>query len=130
MTARSWDSISGNNIIGDRLENETELIQTKAGDFITGIAHILARVPRPLLLIFKTNDLLRLLDSSLVGSGKDSKGAMLRTMVIMYRYCLETVFRDELQHHKSSYLGLLLTRLKMLTIGIRVWLLQLGATFV
>ena len=88
LAVSSWDPISSN-LIDGRSKGETELIQINAGNFVEEIAHILARVPRPLLLVFKTNNLLCRVDFTLIKCY--NQGAMLRTLMTTYRHCLQLV---------------------------------------
>ncbi|KAF9348644.1 hypothetical protein BGX34_002321 [Mortierella sp. NVP85] len=92
LTGRDWDVIQDAQLTKTvRNKEETTKISTGAGDWLVEIADILARVPRDLLLLFKTNDLLRSLDEDL---GADD-GAQMRTFAVMGQYCAQIIFEAE-----------------------------------
>lgn len=64
LTARSWQSVR-NNIYRSLDSDELNLIQDQAAKRATDITSILATVPSPLLLLLKTNDLLRVVNQDL-----------------------------------------------------------------
>ncbi|KAM9091031.1 aarF domain-containing protein kinase 1 isoform 2-T6 [Megaptera novaeangliae] len=65
LTARSWDSV--NRGIGQTPVTATEdsEIRNNAANYLPQISHLLNLVPRQMLLIFKTNDLLRGIEAAL-----------------------------------------------------------------
>uniref|UniRef100_A0A7N4P8R3 AarF domain-containing protein kinase 1 n=1 Tax=Sarcophilus harrisii TaxID=9305 RepID=A0A7N4P8R3_SARHA len=65
LTARSWDSV--NKGIGQApvTANEDVEIRNNAATYLPEISQLLNRVPRQMLLILKTNDLLRSIETSL-----------------------------------------------------------------
>ncbi|KAJ3306431.1 putative aarF domain-containing protein kinase 1 [Kappamyces sp. JEL0829] len=75
ISGRSWEALSSNSgsflalngITKIRDDKETNVVKTKAGTskFLMAIALILQKCPRELLLVLKTNDLLRGIDSQL-----------------------------------------------------------------
>ncbi|KAF8975684.1 hypothetical protein BGZ46_008924 [Entomortierella lignicola] len=103
LTGRDWDVIQDAQLTKKvRNKAETSKISQDAGNWITEIADILARVPRDLLLLFKTNDLLRALDEDL---GADD-GSQMRTFAVMGQYCARVILdadkRDIQQSLASS----------------------------
>lgn len=64
LTARTWDSIQSKLFHGIE-ESEFEQIKNQASARAAQITEVLAQVPSPLLLVLKTNDLLRSLNLSL-----------------------------------------------------------------
>lgn len=58
LTARTWDSIK-NSLFQSTQTKELQKIQSQAAQKASAIVEILATVPSPLLLVLKTNDLLR-----------------------------------------------------------------------
>lgn len=58
LTARTWDSIK-NSLFQSTQATELMRIQSQAAQKASAIVEILATVPSPLLLVLKTNDLLR-----------------------------------------------------------------------
>ncbi|XP_032338338.1 aarF domain-containing protein kinase 1 isoform X2 [Camelus ferus] len=65
LTARSWDSV--NRGIGQTPVTATEdsEIRNNAANYLPQISQLLSHVPRQMLLIFKTNDLLRGIEAAL-----------------------------------------------------------------
>ena len=61
LTGRSWETINQTQLNTERSTREQEAI-SRANIYIKDIADILATVPRELLLVLKTNDLLRSAD--------------------------------------------------------------------
>lgn len=64
ISGRSWDVIKEGELTAGRSEREKQAV-ARANQYIEGIADILATVPRDLLLVLKTNDLIRSIDYSL-----------------------------------------------------------------
>ncbi|POS78835.1 aarF domain-containing kinase [Diaporthe helianthi] len=65
------------------------------------LIQLLGQVPRIILLILKTNDLTRSLDESL-----HTRQGPIRNFLILARYCMKTVFNEQLEQIRShgSYL--------------------------
>ncbi|KAF9434407.1 hypothetical protein BGZ76_008074 [Entomortierella beljakovae] len=100
LTGRDWDVIQGAQLTKKvRNKAETSKISHDAGNLLTEIADILAKVPRDLLLLFKTNDLLRALDEDL---GADD-GAQMRTFAIMGQYCAKVIFESDKKEILKGY---------------------------
>ncbi|KAG0302184.1 hypothetical protein BGZ98_007722 [Dissophora globulifera] len=92
LTGRDWDVIQESQLTRKvRNKAETSKISHGAGNWLVEIADILARVPRDLLLLFKTNDLLRALDEDL---GADD-GAQMGTFAVMGQYCAQVIFEAD-----------------------------------
>ena len=104
LTGRSWEAISSGDagIASERTSQEINLISTKAsqGEFIVAISEILAKLPGELLLLLKTNDLLRAVDASL-GVGQTEKEHMLRVISTMGWYCAFVIWKDSAQSYTS-----------------------------
>ncbi|KAF9904252.1 hypothetical protein EC991_002910 [Linnemannia zychae] len=99
LTGRDWKVIKSAKLTKQvRNKEETSKISTGAGNWLVEIADILAKVPRDLLLLFKTNDLLRALDEDM---GADD-GAQMRTFAVMGQYCAQVIFEAEKNDVKSS----------------------------
>lgn len=58
LTARTWDSLK-NQLFQSPQQKDFQRIQSQAAEKASAIIEILATVPSPLLLVLKTNDLLR-----------------------------------------------------------------------
>ncbi|KAJ1557620.1 putative aarF domain-containing protein kinase 1, partial [Nowakowskiella sp. JEL0078] len=100
LTGRSWDVISSptpSSLSTPRTQEELETVSTNAenGYFFQAIIEILAKIPRELLLLLKTNDLLRSVDNALgVGAAGSDLDHMLRIVSVMGWYCAACVRRD------------------------------------
>lgn len=97
VSGRSWDAISTkthgfSNISIPRTANETFNVQSKVGSapFLKAIAAILSQLPRELLLVMKTNDILRAVDVSLGIS--DSKHTLFEISRLGF-WCTRYVFK-------------------------------------
>ncbi|KAK3597878.1 hypothetical protein CHS0354_029458 [Potamilus streckersoni] len=91
LTARSWKSISSGI---DRIEytaSEEQVIKDNAAQYFIEISEILNRVPRQLLLIMKTNDVLRGIEASLQVRSNAS------SFINMSRCCIRAVGLDDLR---------------------------------
>lgn len=96
LTRRSWRSVSSPGSIS-RVQSQEEAAEmlAKAPQYLGRVAELLARLPRPLLLLLKTNDLLRHLERALMRSGPSTNGqhaaimAPSRTFTIMAHYCVD-----------------------------------------
>ncbi|KAI9094334.1 ABC1 family-domain-containing protein [Phlyctochytrium arcticum] len=101
LTGRSWDVISTDKggIAQARTAHEYEVIKKKAetGKFFLAIADILSKLPRELLLLLKTNDLLRAVDEALGVSGAGATDHMLRTVSTMGWYCQLAIKRETIR---------------------------------
>ncbi|KNE71196.1 atypical/ABC1/ABC1-B protein kinase, variant [Allomyces macrogynus ATCC 38327] len=83
ITGRNWDTITSGGVKSDRRMSELDNVTSSAAFYFKEISSVLAQVPRPLLLVFKTNDLLR----SVARSLKLSEWA---SVSVMSMYVLET----------------------------------------
>ncbi|KAG0337534.1 hypothetical protein BG004_007609 [Podila humilis] len=89
LTGRDWTVVQDAQLT-KKARNKDEMVKIAdgAGNRLAEIAGILAKVPRDLLLLFKTNDLLRALDEDL---GADD-GSQMRTFAVMGQYCAEAIY--------------------------------------
>ncbi|KAJ3118211.1 hypothetical protein HDU96_003251 [Phlyctochytrium bullatum] len=106
VTGRSWALISSSKgqatasaLASSRSDVELKEVHEKAqtGSFFQAIAEVLAKLPRELLLLLKTNDLLRAVDDSLgvtsPDSGVSAMAGMMRRIGLMGWHCA-VVIRD------------------------------------
>ena len=77
------------------LPYQAELIRESAATYVTQINELLNRVPRQLLLLLKTNDLLRSIDYRLKTSATSC------SFITMSRCCIRAVTKQRLQHCSS-----------------------------
>jgi len=101
ITGRDYSVVSSS-IMAPRSQDEK---QTMSGALQEGLladlVQLLGQVPRIILLILKTNDLTRSLDENL-----QTKQGPARTFLILARYCMRTVFYeqlDEIRQRGSLY---------------------------
>lgn len=95
VSGRSWSSVTRG--ISQQKQSRAEGAEIKAfaSQNFSVITRILSMVPRQMLLIFKTNDLLRGIESSLGTRG------MARSFITMSRCCVRAVYEDQLKHCTS-----------------------------
>ena len=66
LTARSWEGVQSLSSKPSRTKEELDKMVVEAQTIFTQITEVLARVPRPLLLLLKVNDMLRNADAVLL----------------------------------------------------------------
>lgn len=98
LTHRSWDRVRMRSLDQPRTLAEIEAIRGKFPEYFERIAHLLASIPRPLLLLLKTNDLLRSIERTLLADNSSS-----RSFLIMARYCAYALYEDEVQRKPRIY---------------------------
>lgn len=97
LTQRPWDEITApGKTASERLKMkrtvaEKERIQTYASQFAMEITDLLRRIPRPLLLLLKTNDCLRAVDVEL--------GMPVNHVIITARECTAACARERAAGH-------------------------------
>ncbi|CEP08411.1 hypothetical protein [Parasitella parasitica] len=89
LTGREWDKISQSNLNSVRESDEVGRMSDGAMTYLAEVADILGKLPRPVLLLLKTNDLLRHVDEKLNKVADDRI-----TYVIMGSYCSKAVWLD------------------------------------
>lgn len=94
MTGREWSTVQAADLASVRTQAELGRMASGAMEWLTGISDILARLPRVVLLLLKTNDLLRHVDEVL----RTSSTGDHMTYVIMGRYCAKAVWLDARKH--------------------------------
>ncbi|KAI7901956.1 ABC1 family-domain-containing protein [Cokeromyces recurvatus] len=89
LTGREWDKISQSDLNSVREVDEVGRMSEGALRYLTEVADILGKLPRPVLLLLKTNDLLRHVDEKLNTIADDRT-----TYIIMGTYCSKAVWLD------------------------------------
>ncbi|KAI9273389.1 ABC1 family-domain-containing protein [Helicostylum pulchrum] len=89
LTGREWSTISSADLSSDRTDTEINRVTGRAKGFIVRIYDILETLPRIVLLLLKTSDLLRGLDETLRASHDK-----YMTYALMGRFCAEAVWND------------------------------------
>lgn len=97
LTGRPWESV----IAGiDRIKPnaaEKELVQSTSTLVLPSISDILEQVDRQMLLILKTNDLIRGIETTLQTQYR------MTSFWVMSKCCVESVARQEIHHSKSNW---------------------------
>lgn len=94
LTHRPWDKILASDLKVQDIQIEDSTIESKAQlqryaqEYALEITDILALVPRPLLLLLKTNDVLRGIDLHL--------GSPINTFSLMSKYCSKAIYEESL----------------------------------
>jgi len=97
VTARSWNSIQKGLEVSARDKSESAEIKENAARYMKEITDILAFVNRQMILIFKTNDLLRNIESSLGTSNS------MISFLQMSRSCIRTLQEKNLKGVTSKW---------------------------
>ncbi|KAI9591386.1 ABC1 family-domain-containing protein [Syncephalis fuscata] len=92
LTGRSWSAVESD-LTQSRSEEERRHVRDTLPKFLADIAHILRHVPREVLLLIKTHDLLRSVDASLNTTRHPAYG-----MAIMMSACNRAILQDD-QHN-------------------------------
>ncbi|KAI8642512.1 ABC1 family-domain-containing protein [Parasitella parasitica] len=132
LTGREWDKISQSDLNSVRESDEVGRMSDGAMTYLAEVASILGKLPRPVLLLLKTNDLLRHVDEKLNKVADDRI-----TYVIMGSYCSKAVWLDTKKYivEKIRLVGLSFNLLKQLfnawwqyeSLAYALWLYQLSA---
>lgn len=131
LTHRTWTSVSVRSISSQTTLEEMQLIKERAPGYLVQVADFLAKIPRPLLLLLKTNDLLRSIERTLSLPG-DLRP--VQSFFITTRYCADAIYLDGIQGKPSIltctklYFDRLLTLFKVNTFEflVRMKLLLVG----
>lgn len=91
VSGRSWRSVTQGISSQKQTQQEGAEIKAFATQNFSIITRILSMVPRQMLLIFKTNDLLRGIETSLGTRG------MARSFITMSRCCVRAVYEEQLK---------------------------------
>lgn len=97
LTGRPWESV----IAGiDRIKPnaaEKELVQSNSTLVLPSISDILEQVDRQMLLILKTNDLIRGIETTLKTQNR------MTSFWVMSKCCIESVAQQEIHHSKTRW---------------------------
>ncbi|KAK1760598.1 ABC1 family-domain-containing protein [Echria macrotheca] len=97
ITGRDFSVVSSS-ITKPREESEQKTMSSALQEgLIVDLVQMLGQVPRIILLILKTNDLTRSLDESL-----QTKQGPARQFLILARYCMRTVFHEQLEEIQKA----------------------------
>lgn len=99
ITGRDFSVVSkeGSILKARSPEEEVHMSGSLQEGLIVDLVQLLARVPRIILLILKTNDLTRSLDENL-----HTREGPIRSFMILARYCMRTVYLEQLEHIRAA----------------------------
>jgi len=127
LTQRPWEQVV-NESSPDRMyvkesEEHRKRVQAYAMEHAVDISTMLTRVPRPLLLLLKTNDCLRSVDCCL--------GQPVNNIVITARECTRAIAEERLEHASATGVRRLITQalvaVEVMRVEVRMALLRLMA---
>ncbi|KAG9453997.1 hypothetical protein H6P81_006901 [Aristolochia fimbriata] len=127
LTMRPWNRVidpSVDHLVIQGKDEDRSELQMYASQYFPQISELLSRLPRVILLMLKTNDCLRAVNSSLLQSSS------LDSFLIIGRISAEAVTEAKMMQKKSFWSSLsilyeeILLEARLLGMQIAVWLLQ------
>ncbi|KAG8188058.1 hypothetical protein JTE90_009931 [Oedothorax gibbosus] len=97
VTGRSWTAVTKGIEKFKSTSDEEQEIKNNAAMYLPEITVLLSRVPREMLLVFKTNDLLRGIECSL-----GVKGAA-GSFIAMSKCCIKTLYDEKMKDCQSYF---------------------------
>ncbi|XP_075049593.1 aarF domain-containing protein kinase 1 [Mixophyes fleayi] len=97
LTARSWDSVNRGIDRSPVSREEAQEIRSNAAAYLPQISQLLASVPRQMLLLLKTNDLLRGIETTLCSTASAS------SFLCMSRCCVRALARHRKETSSSVW---------------------------
>ncbi|XP_039597305.1 aarF domain-containing protein kinase 1 isoform X2 [Polypterus senegalus] len=97
LTARSWTAVNSGIDQTPVTQKEDVEIRTNAAQYLPQISTLLNKVPRQMLLLFKTNDLLRGIETTLQTRANAS------SFINMSRCCIRAVARHEKNNSRTRF---------------------------
>ncbi|KAI6186382.1 Protein kinase domain-containing protein [Aphelenchoides besseyi] len=95
VTSRSWDSVTKGIGKHKQTEAETNEIKNYAASLIPQIMQVLDRMPRPMLLILKTNDLIRAIERRLGAHNRSD------AFLEMAKSCTKVLYDERIRQAKN-----------------------------
>ncbi|XP_075964225.1 aarF domain-containing protein kinase 1 [Anarhichas minor] len=111
VTSRSWTSVNAGISSVPVTRSEDVEIQTNAAQYLPQISELLNRLPRPMLLLLKTNDLLRGIETTLQTRASSS------SFINMSRCCIRAMARHKRSKAHSRTRRLQITLTESLNLG-------------
>lgn len=128
LTSKPWAKLKAGltrPVKSSSAKEEKEQLRQYAVQYFPQITNILARVNREMLLVLKTSDLLRGIENSLGTRGER------QSLIKMSRYCIRSVFDDEISKGRSFITRMNLSLMKnwlLLKLCLYHWYLRLCVT--
>lgn len=97
VASRTWEDITSSGIADTNSKLDVDRLQEQAVQQIPQISQVLNFIPRQLILVLKTNDLLRGIECTLLEKNTQGVGTFLN----MARYCLSAITTHKLSKAKS-----------------------------
>lgn len=97
VTGRSWDAIRAGLHTTKFDNNEKELVQREFPNLLAYLSDVLSNVNRQMILIFKTNDLLRGIEYTLQTYSR------MESFSIITKSCIKTVYAERRKHCSSTF---------------------------
>ncbi|KAK7571912.1 hypothetical protein V9T40_014384 [Parthenolecanium corni] len=92
VTGRSWDAIKSGLSTTRFQSTEKDLVQKEFPNLLSYMSDVLSNVNRQMILIFKTNDLLRGIEHSLQTYSR------MESFAIITKNCIETIYLEKRKH--------------------------------
>lgn len=118
ISARTWNSIERGITKASRSNTEVGEIGSDVVNYFSEITQLLDKVPSQLLLILKTNDLLRSIDHTLQSSSHT------HSFITMSKVCIETIGEEERKWAESlrgSVRAVMMTKWKLFLLYLFEW---------
>lgn len=97
VTGRPWESVLSGIDKVEQNEHEKELLQKGTSTVLPHISDILAKVDRQMLLILKTNDLIRGIETSLETQNRKT------AFWVMSKFCIKSIYKTEYDNAKTHW---------------------------
>lgn len=128
ITGRDFSVVSSSILKPKSAEEKKTMGGALQEGLLADLVQLLGQVPRVILLILKTNDLTRSLDESL-----HTRHGPIRNFLILARYCMRTVFNEQLELiraqgsllHPSNVVRLVAASVGFLRVEVKLKLFEL-----
>lgn len=97
LTGRAWESVMNGVNRSKPSSSEKELMQTNSTQVLPSISDILEQVDRQMLLILKTNDLIRGIETTLRTQNR------MTSFWVMSKCCIKSVASQDIVNAKSDW---------------------------
>jgi serine/threonine protein kinase len=101
LSQRAWQTVQQGGITARTSKEESQMISRRAPEYLGQAAKLLANLPPEIVMLLKTNDLLRHLERKLMSAGLSHGSftpAVSRSLIITAHECVHTICRYDLLH--------------------------------